>query len=193
VQDYSRVSAGKTLFELNKVKYNENILTKLIERKNEIFKHLLDNLTSKDAYPGIIKLLDDIKKQGYLLACSSVSANAVKQLKKMKLFNKFDYVVDYNSKDIALLSQREKQDLLNPVHIVLKELKLDGSECIGFENSIVGIEQYRTLNVFSVLVNNENEKVREIADFYVKFSGETPLEEIIFNYYKQHAEDVDKN
>jgi beta-phosphoglucomutase-like phosphatase (HAD superfamily) len=166
----------------------------LLFKKNELFKHLLEyGLTPKSIYLGVAALLDEIKKRGFLLACSSSSTNAILQLKKMKLYSKFDYVVDYKAKQVLVLSQREDSELINPAGLVLKDLGLEGSECIGFEHDIDGIQQYKALGIFAVLVGNNNLKDRKQADFNVEFSGEMPLEEIIFNYYKKHAEDKEGN
>lgn len=103
----------------------------------------------------------------------------------MKIYSKFDYVVSRKSKHQSVLSQREESELINPVGLVLKELKLDGSECIGFEHSIDGIEQYRSLGVFSVLIGSIDDKDKKKADFNVGSPSAIPLEEIIFNYYKK--------
>lgn len=188
VQDYSRRAAGKTLLELNKINFNDAFLTKLVDKKNAIFEHLLEHgLTPKNILPGITNLLDEIKSRGYLLACSSSSAHAALQLKKMKLFSKFDYIVDYDSNQISLLSQREKTECINPIGLVLNKLKLDGSECIGFEHDNSGLEQYRQFNVFSVFIGNKTKNSK--ADFNVNYGSEIPLEEIIFNYFKKYGDD----
>lgn len=190
VADSSRRAAARELLKMNKVIYNENLFNKLIEKKNAIFIHLLkEGLTPKNIYPGISEILDEIKNRGYLLACGSSSENATLQLKRMKLFSKFDYVIDY--KDIErklILGDNDEKDYINPSAIILDKLKLQGSECIGFEQDIKGLEQYRVLGIFSVYVGDQNKKKKNIADFSVPFSGGMSLEEIIFNYYKIHDE-----
>ena len=49
---------------------------KFIDKKNEYYKALIKQVTSKDILPGVMDFLNESKKQGILLAVASASKNA---------------------------------------------------------------------------------------------------------------------
>jgi hypothetical protein len=88
-----------------------------------------------------------------------------------------------------VLSKREIIESINPVGLILEKLKLNGQECIGIGQNVNEIEQYKKMNVFSVMVNNFDPKQQKLADFALTSFDAFSLEEIIFNYYKKYSDD----
>lgn len=106
----------------------ENMAT----RKNEIYKGLLQELSSEDILPGVINLLNDLKANGFLTAIGSSSKNAPVILQKICLEDAFDQVVDGN--DIKN-SKPDPEVFLLAAH----NLELRPSDCIVVEDAEAGV------------------------------------------------------
>ncbi len=57
--------------------------------KNEIYRQLLDSLSSASIFPGVIELLDELDRRGLKKAIGSSSKNAGYILKKVGLSDRF--------------------------------------------------------------------------------------------------------
>lgn len=77
---------GKTLGQKEK--------EQLAEKKNEIYKKLLETMGPKDVTKEVRDSLQTLKEKGYLLAIGSSSKNAKFILKKVELLDVFDAISD---------------------------------------------------------------------------------------------------
>lgn len=68
----------------------------LLIQKNEHYLALIESLSEKDILPGVVGFLDDIRRGGIKTAVGSSSKNAHLILKKLRLIDSFDAVVDGN-------------------------------------------------------------------------------------------------
>jgi beta-phosphoglucomutase len=147
------------------ITFDEKTLTKISNQKNDLFVHLIKhNLTPKNIINGVRQLIDDAITRGLKLVAVSSSANAVLEMKCLGLFDKFTYVSDYQSKRLSSLSQTEKK-VVSPLLFSLKTLGIESSECIGLEDHVDGVLEYKSAGIFSVAIANYQEDIKKEADF----------------------------
>lgn len=155
------------------------------DEKNKLFVHLIEHgLNPKNVINGVSKLIDDAISRGLQLVAISSSANAVLEMKQLGLYDKFIYVSSYDKISSKSLSMQEKQTV-SPLMFALKTLGIKPDECIGLEDSIQGIIEYKRLGIYAVAIANFQEDIKEEGDFWVDLPEQINLEEIIFGYYKK--------
>ncbi|MDR1012942.1 MAG: hypothetical protein LBL38_01580 [Lactobacillales bacterium] len=147
------------------VSFDNKTLSKISNDKNDLFVHLIKhNLTPKNIINGVRQLIDDAITRGLQLVAVSSSTNAVLEMKCLGLFDKFIYVSDYHSKKLASLSATEKK-VISPLSFSLKTLGIEPLECIGLEDHVDGILEYKSAGIFSVAIANYQEDIKKEADF----------------------------
>ena len=105
----------------------------LAQRKNDYYLEMIQAITPKDVYPGILELLADLKTAKIKIALASASKNGPFLLQKMNLTSYFDAIADPEkvahgkpAPDIFLLAA--------------KEVGLTTKECLGIEDARAGIQ-----------------------------------------------------
>lgn len=116
--------------------------------KNNYYLELLNDISPNDILPGVLTLLDNAKVNHIPCAIASASQNAPAILKRLEIINYFEAIVDPKS------LQNGKPDpeifltaaaLINiPPHL-----------CIGFEDSIAGIEAIKRAQMYAIGVTAE--------------------------------------
>ncbi|MDR1234517.1 MAG: HAD hydrolase-like protein [Mycoplasmataceae bacterium] len=183
-----RLTILKMILKNHNITFDEKTLTKISNQKNDLFVHLIKhNLTPKNIINGVRQLIDDAITRGLKLVAVSSSANAVLEMKCLGLFDKFTYVSDYQSKRLSSLSQTEKK-VVSPLLFSLKTLGIESSECIGLEDHVDGVLEYKSAGIFSVAIANYQEDIKKEADFWAELPEQIVLEEIIFSYYKRDTQ-----
>lgn len=147
--------------------YTEDEKKNLCEKKNEIYKEYLKNLTSGDVKKEVFTTLIELKKRGYLLGIGSVSKNATIILKKTNLINYIDVVVDGN---MISHSKPDPEIFLK----VASFLKINPKDSYVVEDASSGIESaingcFHTIgmppaNQYSK-TEHKIEKIEEILNF----------------------------
>lgn len=143
---------------------------KLATKKNDHYKELISAITPDYILPGIEKLLQDIKKNGYLLGLASASKNAPAVLKSLGLFDQFDCIADA----AAVEKSKPAPDIFL---LAASILQVEPSRCIGIEDAESGIEAIHQAGMFAVGVGDE-ESLKE-ADYYVSSTSELSIEKIL--------------
>ena len=69
---------------------------KYLEKKNELYKGFINNLSQMDMLPGVNKLIDFASIKNIPIALGSASKNAHQILKKLGIKNKFKVIIDGN-------------------------------------------------------------------------------------------------
>ena len=118
---------------------------KYLEKKNELYKGFISNLSQMDILPGVIKLLDFAAIKDIPIALGSASKNAHQILKKLGIKNKFKVIIDGN------LTSKSKP---HP-EVFLKGAKMLGvnpKEVIVFEDSIAGVKAANKAKMVSVAI-----------------------------------------
>ena len=129
--------AGISIDKFEKKKY--------LEKKNELYKDFINNLSQMDILPGVEKLINFAAIKGIPIALGSASKNAHLILKKLGIKNKFKVIIDGN------LTSKSKP---HP-EVFLKGAKMLGvnpKEVIVFEDSIAGVKAANKAKMVSVAI-----------------------------------------
>ena len=116
-----------------KQKYSKEEKEDFAEQKNKMYVELLEDMTLADLPKEVKTTLDDLRKQGVLLAIGSSSKNAKRILKHLGLENYFDAISDGTN------ITKSKPD----PEVVLKAadyLQLEPQECLVVEGAVAGIK-----------------------------------------------------
>lgn len=105
----------------------------LAEKKNEIYKELLEHMKPSDVSEEVRSTLKTLKERGYLLAIGSSSKNAKRILEKVELKEEFHAISD------GMKIAKSKPD--PEVFIkAAKYLGLEPKQCLVVEDADAGIE-----------------------------------------------------
>ena len=116
---------------------------KCLEKKNELYKGFINNLSQMDILPGVIKLINFAALKGIPIALGSASKNAHQILKKLGIENKFKVIIDGNS---TSKSKPHPEVFLKGAQI----LGINPEEVIVFEDSIAGVNAANKAKMVSV-------------------------------------------
>ncbi|NQZ66045.1 MAG: beta-phosphoglucomutase [Mycoplasmatales bacterium] len=170
----SRIETLEGILDAYKIdKFSEKEKKTIAENKNNIYlKKLKKNLSSKDILPGIEKLIINLKDRKIKLAVASSSTNAPLILKKIGLYDYFDYIV--NPKKI--LNGKPFPDIYLKA---CEGLNLKPSECIGLEDAILGVEGLNKAKIKSIAITHGEKAEWKKANFVVKCTNELILDELL--------------
>ena len=118
-------SAGRSL--------SESEMKKFTDKKNDIYKHSLEELTPKDVFQGVKELIEYLKSEDIKTAVASSSKNADAILKNLELKDKFDAIVD------GKMISRSKPDP-EVFAIAADMLGIPHENCLVVEDAKSGIE-----------------------------------------------------
>jgi beta-phosphoglucomutase len=140
---------------------------KYLEKKNELYKEFINNLSQMDILPGVNKLIDFAKIKKIPIALGSASKNANQILDKLEIKNKFKVIIDGN---LTTKSKPHPEVFLKGAQI----LGVNPKEVIVFEDSIAGVEAANKAKMISVAIC-ASEKI-ENARFNFNSLNDIPLQ-----------------
>ncbi|MGZ9413459.1 beta-phosphoglucomutase [Mycoplasma sp. 5370] len=169
----NRIDTLNAILKLFNVSLSEQEIVTMANNKNEYYKKLLEtDIDQKDILVNIKEFLNTAKEKGLKLAVASSSYNAPLILRKIGLFDYFDFIVDP-----ATVSKGKP----NP-EIFLKAaqgLNLKPEETIGFEDAIAGVQGLKDANIHTVAITHNEKENWSIADKIVSSTAELNLEELL--------------
>ncbi|MHC5216013.1 beta-phosphoglucomutase [Enterococcus sp. LJL128] len=112
--------------------YSPEEFTAFAKRKNDNYVEMIQQISPENIYPGILKLLQDLKKAGVKTALASASKNGPVLLDKMSLSSYFDTIVDPGS----VAAGKPAPDIFAAA---AEQLNVPVNACIGIEDSQAGI------------------------------------------------------
>lgn len=143
----SRMASLEIILEKATKSYTLKEKEEMAEYKNELYKSLLNKMTTDDLSSEVKCTLDFLRKKGYLLAIGSSSKNAPLILKQIGLNNYFDAVSDGNN---ITNTKPDPEVFLKAANY----LGLQPEECIVVEDAKAGIDAAKAAHMFSVAVGN---------------------------------------
>ncbi|WP_319467852.1 beta-phosphoglucomutase [uncultured Trichococcus sp.] len=143
----------------------------LLKAKNAHYLELIAEITAADILPGIPELLEEAKIAGYRMAIASASKNAPLILERLGLSAAFDAVVDPES----LKQNKPHPEIFERA---AQALGLEPHECIGFEDSLAGIEGIKRAGMPAVAIAI-TVFAEWLPDIEVAATKELNLEEIV--------------
>lgn len=154
----SRMRSLDILLGIGKITKTAEEKLALAESKNSRYLQYVSQMTEEEILPGVTKFLDDLRRNGILIALGSASKNAPLILDRIHLNEKFDAVVDGN------MVSRAKPD----PEVFLKGaelLKVEPSACLVFEDAQAGIEA--ALNGGMKVIGVGSPENLSLADYYI--------------------------
>ncbi|WP_150275841.1 beta-phosphoglucomutase [Paenibacillus tepidiphilus] len=128
----SRMESLELILEQASTRYTAEQKQGLAERKNVIYRELLNRLSETDILPGVMNLITALQERHILTAIGSSSKNTPVILNKIGLDNVFDVVVDGN--DIRN-SKPDPEVFLQAA----ERLGISPEDCVVVEDAEAGI------------------------------------------------------
>lgn len=129
----SRMDSLEIILEKATKTYTQEEKVALAEKKNGIYRNLLNNLSPADRLEGVTETLNYLRKEGYKLSIGSSSKNTPKILEKIGLDKFFDAVSDGNN----ITKSKPDPEVFEKA---AKMLGLENKVCVVVEDSRAGIE-----------------------------------------------------
>lgn len=123
--------------------YTEDKILSLCEEKNKEYLNLLNDLDESKILPGVSRFIEELKDHNIKISLASASKNAPFILKKLGLFEKFDYIADPNK----VKRGKPAPDIFIEA---AKGLSLPIDEVLGIEDAISGVEAMKKCNMNSI-------------------------------------------
>lgn len=150
--------------------YTDQEKNQMAEKKNNLYRELLNELTPKDILPGVMKVLEDLKGNNIKIAIGSSSKNTPMILAKIGLNNYFNAVADGNE---IKNSKPDPEVFL----LAAKKLEVVPENCLVVEDADAGVEAALAGNmkVLAVGYASSNSK----ADYKFKDLSMVNIKEVI--------------
>lgn len=118
---------------VGKRSYPEATLQAMMDRKNHYYNELIQTMSPKDALPGAIPLLKELRQAGIKIAVGSASKNARTVIEKLGLEPLIDAIAD----GYSVQRPKPAPDLFL---FAAKLIKVCPDQCIVVEDATAGIE-----------------------------------------------------
>lgn len=119
-----------------------------LKKKNEIYMHMIEGLSAKDLFPGVLPLFKALKEKGIKIGLGSASKNAKVILDKLEIGPYFDAIIDGN---MTTLGKPDPQVFL----LNADKLGVDVEDCTVFEDSEAGVDAAITANMKVIGIGND--------------------------------------
>jgi beta-phosphoglucomutase len=160
-----RMTIANRIIKKHHLSLTPDEIQQITEQKNALFIHLIKHgLSANDVTNGVRQLIDDAISRGLQLVAISSSANAILEIECLGLRNKFIYVSSYDKPAIKNLSKQEKL-IISPLTLALKTLGIKPDECIGLEDHVDGIMEFKREGIFAVAIAHYHEDIKQYGDY----------------------------
>ena len=127
-----------------------------MEKKNKDYLSYVDQMSESEILKDVPKILTYLKSEKQAIALGSASKNARTILKKVKLFDDFEAIVDGTNVSKA---KPDPEVFLNAAKLVYTDPK----DCIVFEDSVAGVQAANIAGMTSIGIGCQ--EVLDEADF----------------------------
>lgn len=136
--------------------YTPEEFAAMAKLKNDNYVEMIQAVSPKDVYPGILQLLQDLRGQGIKIALASASKNGPSLLKQMQITEYFDAIAD----PAKVVASKPAPDIF----IAAAEgVGVDVSQAIGIEDAYSGIAAIKAANVLPIGVGKAEVLGSDIA------------------------------
>ncbi|HUN09578.1 MAG TPA: beta-phosphoglucomutase [Aggregatilineales bacterium] len=104
-----------------------------MQRKNDIYREFLHQITPADSLPGVVHFLDEARKRGILIGLGSASKNARDVIERLKLMDYFEALGD----GYSVVNPKPAPDLFI---WVAGRLGVPPNEAVVFEDAEAGVD-----------------------------------------------------
>ena len=151
--------------------FSNEEFTSLTRQKNDNYVKMIEEVSARDVFPGILELLIELKEAGIKVALASASKNGPYLLEKLGLSQYFDSIADP-----ALI---EKSKPAPDIFLAAAEgLGIAIEDTIGIEDAQAGIEAIKSAGAYPIGIGNSESLGSDI--FVLDTTGE-----LSFDFLKQ--------
>ena len=136
----SRIQSLEILLSIGKVNPSHSEKLKMAQEKNEWYVEYISKLDESEILPGVKNFLIELRQNGIKIALGSASKNSMLILNNLNLTSYFDAIVDGNA--VSKAKPDPEVFLLGA-----KELQVQPSECVVFEDAQAGIDAAKAANM----------------------------------------------
>ena len=154
----SRMDSLEIILTNSDTMYSMDEKKEMAEYKNNIYKASLVTLSEEDILPGVIDVLNELKKRGKKVAIGSSSKNAKQILERIGLIDFFDAISDGTN---ITRSKPDPEVFLKAAEM----LKLPNFECAVIEDALSGIEAAKACNMITFAVGDARKSQIKDYDF----------------------------
>ena len=140
-----------------------------MDQKNETYVRYISHMDESEILPGVVELLNQLKRKKIKIALGSASKNSELILKNTKLQDYFDAIVDGN--DVSKAKPDPEVFLLGA-----KKIGIPANQCMVFEDAKAGIEAAKQAGMLAIGVGTQENLPN--ADILVKNLEEIELSEL---------------
>ncbi|MBE9238380.1 beta-phosphoglucomutase [Anabaena aphanizomenioides LEGE 00250] len=124
-------------------RYSDTQIQEMMERKNDYYVELIENITPDNLLPGAVSLLDDLRQAGLKIALGSASKNAHVVVEKLGISDKLDAIAD----GYSVHKPKPAPDLFL---FAAQQLGLPPQQCVVFEDAAAGIDAALAAGMWAV-------------------------------------------
>ena len=136
--------------------FSETEFNQLAKSKNDNYVEMIQAVSPKDDYPGILELLKALKNADIKISLASASKNGPFLLKQMELTDYFDGIAD----PAAVRAGKPAPDIFI---LAAEVVGLAPNECIGIEDAQAGITAIKASGALPVGVGSAKQLGDDIA------------------------------
>lgn len=135
---------------------NTEQFSQLAKEKNKNYVEMIQAISPKDIYPGILELLTDLKNNGIKIALASASKNGPLLLDKMEISHFFDAIVD----PASLAAGKPAPDIFLAA---ASAVDINIKEAIGIEDAAAGVQAIKASGALPIGVGEAKDLGDDIA------------------------------
>ncbi|MDR0199468.1 MAG: beta-phosphoglucomutase [Streptococcaceae bacterium] len=152
----ARDDSLRKILALGNKTVSDDEFKRLMDQKNDNYVEMIQDVSPKDIYPGILQLLKDLHANGIKIALASASKNGPTLLAKMELTNYFDAIAD----PAKVAASKPAPDIF----IAAAEgVGVDPKDAIGLEDSIAGIQAIKASGALPIGVGRPEDLGTDIT------------------------------
>jgi beta-phosphoglucomutase len=155
----SRVRSLEKILEWGNKTLSEDKFMELMARKNNDYLNHIDQMDESEILPDVYKILSYLRQQNQPIALGSASKNARAILKRVKLIEQFDAIIDGND---VTKAKPNPEVFLNAANA----LQVNAVDCVVFEDSVAGIQAANNAQMISIGIGEKS--ILNAADFVFK-------------------------
>jgi beta-phosphoglucomutase len=168
----SRMESLDILLEKAAKPYSDALKLEMAERKNAIYRGLLERLSPADILPGVAVVLDGLRARDVKIAIGSSSKNAGPILKAIGLADAFDAVADGTH---ITRSKPDPEVFTLAAHCV----GIPSGQCLVVEDAHAGVEAGLAAGMRVLAVGSATD--HPLATLRAKDLSSITLDEMLFN------------
>lgn len=142
---------GNQLDQFSKEEFAE-----LAKQKNDLYVEMIQKVSPKDVYPGILALLSDLKAQNIAISLASASKNGPVLLKKLGLLPYFDAIAN----PAEIKNGKPAPDIFL---LAAEKIKVPIDQCIGIEDAKAGIQGIKASGAYPIGVGTPEELGKDLS------------------------------